>query len=720
MHHNDACATIDFETRSACDLRACGSWRYSLDPTTEVLCMAYRLPYWEEGRVELWHPAFPAFGILESDNTESLFELFDWIAEGGLVEAHNAWFERGIWTNIMGPTYDWPLIPHRQWRCSAAKAASHALPRALEDAALAMRLKITKDMEGSKVMKKMTKPRKPRKKEVQAWAVKHAGCKKCAGKGKLKVGRAKATPCKVCAGMGWKGYVPKMPLLYHESPEMLNQLWDYCRVDVLAEEALSLALPDLNTQETELYLLDQRMNERGFELDADGISRAMRLIAQEAKRLNAELAEVTGGAVAQATQRARMVSWFETQGVFLENTQAATLDDALRDPKIVGPARRGLQIVRSLGRSSTAKYEAMRNWMCPDQRVHGGLLYHGASTGRWSGAGVQPHNFVRGAIKDIGAAWDAIRAGDVAALQALTDKDGVPIGGVMEVLSQALRGAIIAAQGKALYVADYAAIEARVLMWLAQDEDALEMFRRKEDIYCGMAGQIYQRPINKKDHPTERQLGKAAILGLGYQMGASKFVDSAAAYGVTIDEEFSRGVVEAYRTRFWRVKQMWWDQEAAAIKAATFRGQSVECGYVTWRYEKPFLYCILPSGRRLAYPEPEVRQRATPWGDLKPSLTYKGVNPFNRQWQRQTTYGGMLVENITQAVARDLMADAMLRAEQTGVYEPILSVHDELIAEAPEGKGDVKEFETLMAECPDWAQGCPVEAEGWAGPRYRK
>jgi DNA polymerase len=321
----------------------------------------------------------------------------------------------------------------------------------------------------------------------------------------------------------------------------------------------------------------------------------------------------------------------------------------------------------------------------------------------------------------------------------------------MDVLAQALRGAITATPGKVLYVADYAAIEARVVLWLAEDYDALEVFRTGKDIYCEMASTIYKRPINKKEHPDERQLGKVAILGLGFQMGASKFVDSAASYGITLvqdhwcadcgeptglhwkqdkhhdfryldvddpDEITAAKVVAAYRDKFWRVKEMWRNQEDAAIFAVR-SGEEVYSGRVKWFTDNGFLYCMLPSGRCLGYPEPLVEEHRTSWGAIKPMLTFMGVNPLNRQWQRQKTYGGSLVENITQAVARDLMAEAVMRCEQSGLWVPVLTVHDELIAEGKSGL-DVKAFERLMAATPPWADGCPVDAEGWSGFRYRK
>ncbi len=366
-------ATIDFETRSACSLRKSGAWRYSLDATTEVLCLGYRLPYWDAGRVELWHAAFPHLGIEESNDYESLVELLEWIDAGELVEAHNAWFERSIWRNILEPRNAFPPVSDEQWRDSAAKAAAHALPRHLGDAGAALALDTLKDDGGHKLMMKVSKPRKPRKKEREA---------------------------------GVTG------LLWWETLELFEQLWDYCKQDVRAEAALSEALPDLNEQESNLYVLDQQINERGFQLDQEAVATALTLIEQETRRLNGELKTLTQGKVAKATQRAQMLRWFADNGLGLEDTQASTLDAALEfpHPHLTPTTRRGLEIIRLLGRSSTAKYEAMKNWMAPDGRIRGGLIYHGASTGRWTGAGVQPHNFVKGTIKDQEALWSYLKS----------------------------------------------------------------------------------------------------------------------------------------------------------------------------------------------------------------------------------------------------------------------------------------------------------------------
>lgn len=361
-------ATIDFETRSAINLKIVGTWRYSIDPTTEVMCLAFRLPHWSAGRTGLWTP-----------NTcdDDCLALIDWIEAGGILEAHNAWFERCIWRHILAPRWGFPLIPDANLRCSAAKAASHAIPRGLDDALKAMRLKIRKDKAGHALMMRMSKPRKPRKKEREDWAKVH-------------------------------GSAP-MPVLWHEEPEQLARLYAYCRQDILAEEALSAALPPLSDEEQALYDLDQQINLRGFQIDANAVSTALRIIAEESTRLHAELVEATDGYVSKATQRIQIKEWLDAEGYSIDDTRKETVAEALASEDLDPQVRRVLSILQALGKSSVAKYEAMAQQMDPrDHRIRGGLLYHGASTGRWTGVGVQPHNFPKGKVKDMEAHWQTL------------------------------------------------------------------------------------------------------------------------------------------------------------------------------------------------------------------------------------------------------------------------------------------------------------------------
>lgn len=300
----------------------------------------------------------------------------------------------------------------------------------------------------------------------------------------------------------------------------------------------------------------------------------------------------------------------------------------------------------------------------------------------------------------------------------------------LQLLSQALRGAIVAPPGKLLFVADYSGIEARVLLWCAQDTESLELFRQGRCIYMDFASSIFGYPVtDKKKQKMERQFGKVGILGLGYQCGIDKFVDVAWALGGIVLPRESKNpnditsvkVVGAYREKYYRVKQLWYDMETAAGEATFDKEGTVhECYPVKWFKEGRFLYCELPSGRRLAYADPKIKMMDTSWGARKNTLTFMGVNPKTRKWMRQTTYGGSLVENIVQAISRDLLGESLVRCEESKVYVPILTVHDEIIAEGHKDHGNQKEFESLIAQVPTWAPGLPIAVEGFAAARYRK
>lgn len=723
-------ATIDFETRSPVDIMKQGAAVYSEHPDTEVMCLMYKLPGKPVGR---W--IMPEHDPL---NCEPPQDLFDWIAAGGLVEAHNAFFERMIWKNICVARMGWPAIPHLQWRCSAAKCSSYALPRSLGGATDAMKVSVRKSEEGRKLMLKLCKPRKPKKAErLQMIA---------------------------------EGRDPNTELLWHEEPKDLQGLWDYCATDVEAEHSLSLSLADLPPDELRTWQMDQAMNERGVLVDHVMVRMALKIAETVTAEYNKSIEELTGGAVKAATQRSAFKAWANEQGVTLEDTKGDTLDEWLDKEDMPWQVRRAMNCMREVNRTSTAKYKAMLNFMCRDGRIRDLMMYHGASTGRWAGKGPQPHNFPRGTIeavaKDIEDTCRAIRTKDIEWLRFLFGPN------VMEVLSCALRGAIIPSEGRDLMVADYAAIEARVVFWLAEATTALEVFYRGEDIYLDMANDIYGYKCNKKEHPSERQMGKQSILGLGFGMGFLTFLLTCRKYDIVFnvgqvkaivgdrydecldsvkyyfkgdkkrvetlaanDLRFSevehelvlmQYIVQRYRARYPEVPAFWAKLEAAAMSAVRNKGQVYAAGKILFKVEGRFLFARLPSGRKLAYCDPFLKQKKMPWKDrngdpvFKETLFFWAVNPKTKQWSPQDTYGGTLCENVVQATARDLMRDAMLRADDGGVYDVLLSVHDELIAEVDEGVGNVKEFEDLMSETAPWAAGCPVAAEGWRGKRYRK
>lgn len=744
--------TCDFETRSRLPIKV-GAWKYSKHQSTEVLCFSWEV----DDEYHLWHPAYPHLDI-EEEGREALDELFFLLAthdETELVlEAHNAFFEQCIWMNVCVPKLGWPETIVQRWRCSAAKASMHALPRALEAACEALGTIEKKDMLGSKVMKKLARPKKD-----GSW---------------------------------------------HESVDDFEVLWAYNLQDVRAEKAFSDELYDLTPLEQRMWFMDQEINFRGVLADRALAVHSLEVVAELKRRNNVRFKELTG--IASASQRKVFKDFCEVFGLDLPDTKGETVrrlleGGTIEDPELV----EALRIVYENNRTSTAKYStALKVMDDDDDRIRGSLMYWGAErTARWAGRLIQPHNFPRGHINDMDAACEFIVESELddilrhMNLYSKKDSSGNIMGfkDVMEFLSHALRGLIKATDGNVLAVSDFSAIEARVLFYLAGETEALQLLERGDCIYCDMATSIYGYACNKKEHPDERQLGKQAILGLGFSMGGAKFVETCVKYDIPITDKLAEHVVKAYRKKYPKVGQFWTDQEDAAILAMLLHGRSntplpgnyepnenleiqddgwVKAGKISWRREGKFLFCRLPSGRCNAYPFPQLVEgevfyfqgetmqankelRVTRWitvtnlsgvkwteGQVrknvankakkmglwlfpnqeikerkKYTLKYKGITP-ERKWDWIHTYSGKITENIVQGTARDLMAEAMLRAHEQGTYEVALSVHDELVTEVEEWLGDLEEFNALMAEVPEWAEGCPINAEGWRGLRYRK
>lgn len=715
-------ATIDFETRSACDLMKTNSYIYARHHTTEIMCMAYHVPGME--KIKLWHPAYPHLGIEESEEPT---ELFDWIEAGGLVEAHNAFFERMIWKWVAHKRLGWPRVRPRQWRCSAAKAAAHSLPRALEKVLIALGLEEQKDKEGHRLMQKLSKPRKARKAERSEWSVFGSG---------------------------------EMGLLWHEDKEEFKRLWKYCRQDVRCEIALSEVVDDLSPYELKVWQMDQAINERGFWCDLALADAALEIAELEVEHLNSRLEKLTDGMVTKASNRKNIKQFIsEVCNVELKDMKAETVEEVLDTEGLSPRAKKVLTLAKSANRTSTKKYSSMKKHACEhDWRIRNGLLYCGADrTGRFSGKGVQPHNFPRGKIKDMDGAVADIMGSDLRWLRMMGYDP-------MEHLSGALRGALGASPGNEIAVADFAAIEARVVFWLADCKKALQAFYNDEDIYCDMASVVYRKEVTK-DMAAERFLGKQAILGLGFGMGPPKFLTTLRKYKVSFSREeikkivpeFTRRkewmiengkrfygrnmerdskidfradadeltlckyVVDVYRDRYEEVKQLWKDQEAAAIEAMLNKGRRIKCGRVSWHFDGTFLRCRLPSGRDLHYYGARLERGRDNFGNEGYKLRYMGTNPKTKQWGMVDTYGGKLVENIVQAIARDFMVHGMMVVHYgQDVYKLILSIHDELVAEKPAGVGSADEFAALMSTPTPWGAGCPIDAKAWVGVRYRK
>lgn len=648
--------TIDFETRSTCDLKKHGAWVYSEDPSTKVLCLALK---WGNKPPVLW------------DMTQNPNHFLDLFRAATTIEAHNMSFEYAIWQNVCVKRMGWPPLPEEKLRCSAAKTAMHSLPRSLDRACAALDLPIQKDSEGYRLMMKMCKPRNPR-----------------------------------------KGEDPNA-ILWHESPENFQRLGEYCLQDTNAEEELSHTLSDLPEKELKIWQLDQKINARGIQADLEGARAMIAMVNEHEAILLKKLNRLTNGAVRTAKQVEVMRKHLESLGCNLPDLSAATVMAELKKEDLPNEVREILNIRRSLGRSSSAKYQAIIDRASNDGRVRGSTIYHGAGTGRWSGSGIQPQNLPSRIKIDHPPeeVLGVVKTGGYQLFTALYDDD------IMSAAGAVVRSVLMAAEGKELIVADYSAIEGRGLAWLAGEETELEVYRSNKDPYIASASRILHKPYEEVTKEERQSPGKISVLACGYG-GSVNAVRKFGGEGLT-DDDIKDQIVKPWRQAHPKTVAFWYDLEEACMSAVSEPGKVFSERGVSFRVSNGFLLCRLPSGRLLYYYDPDIRAVKTSWDEMKDSVTYMTVDGMTKQWVRTNTYGGKLAENVTQAICRDLMAEAMLRLEAAG-YPIVLTVHDEVISEVPMGFGSVEEFERVMCIVPAWAEGFPIQASGWRGKRYKK
>jgi DNA polymerase len=687
--------TIDFETRAYAKLGkkdSVGAWRYSEDPLTDIFCLAVKAdnnpPFiWlnlHNGN-ELFHEAYNICGSTISDN-----DLIYFIDAADTIEAHNAEFERAIWLNIMHLRYGFPEIPLRKFRCSAAKAAAHSLPRNLDDAVKALKLPVLKDADGYKLMLKMSKPRKARKKE---WADMVA-----------------QGVWEVAPKLYYHPAIQEYFCLWYENAEDIVRLCQYCMQDVEAEYALSEALSDLNPVEQELWFVDQQINQRGIPVDVPMIKSMIEMITDYEDDKLLELEKLTSGDIQSPKQTAKTLTWLNSwEGVNIQNVQKQTVEELVKQ-NIPAPAKRMCELRLALSKTSTAKYGAFLNMVCKDGTVKGSTLYHAASTGRFGGRGIQPHNMPRAGYSDIENVLRFVAEKKYWLVSAVYDE-------LTTVASKCLRSAIKAKPGYDLLVADYSSIEARVLAWLANETEVLNAFVNKLDLYVVEAMGIYNKAyedVNKE----ERQIGKVATLALGYQGGVGAFQSMAKNYGVIVSDDKAEDIKKAWRAARPNIVELWNLYENAAITAVR-TGKMYKVGDIRFGVSGKFLHIQLPSLRLLSYYDPHIAMVETPWGAHKEAVVFMGVDSETYKWIRMSTYGGKITENIVQATARDILTEALMRLEYNG-YPAIFHVHDEVISTLPKNEGHLEEFISLMEVLPAWANGLPINATGYREERYRK
>ena len=728
--------TIDFETRSCINLKDCGAWVYSEDQTTDIMCLAMKV---DEDPGRIWvNPklAFAAAHHLEVESNAgwdlsdelpliTLDEITDLIQKAEQIEAHNAEFERAMWQNCFSRKYGVPMLPLDKLRCSLAKASYHSLPRGLGELCKALGVEVQKDDVGAAIMRKMCRPKKLVRAEWKGLEAqtgldwKQLKEMQAALYEALSLGFGKAE--RVWNDLDASFVDPNALIHWHEDPDDILALCRYCLQDVEAEHAASKALADLPARELRVWQMDQEINARGLNTDTELAHKMVAMVEQHTADLLDDLATITNGEVQSPRQTAKFkahVNKSLPDDLQLADVKASSVLAALKDPRVQGEARRLLEIRRSLALSSVAKYEAILNRASMDGRVRGSILYHGAGTGRFSGRGIQPHNFPRGKFKDPEPAIEMVLMDDVEGVKAYW-------GDPMAVASTCLRGVLTPGEGKEFTCADYSNIEGRGVAWLAGEEWKVESFRaydkgEGEDNYKLAYSRAFNIPVESVTSDN-RQIGKVMELACGYQGGVGAFQSMAAVYGVKVPDDQADELVKLWRRAHPMVVALWYSLEEAALMAVAHPGKAYSYRSIAYKLSQDgrFLLCRLPSGRLLHYPFPALEEAEMPWGETKRVVTYMATDSQTGKFVKSKGYGGLFTENCVQALSRDVMVEGMFRVEEHG-YPVVLTVHDEVLSEHPVGHGSVEEFGHLLSVVPSWADGLPVAAAGWRGTRYRK
>ncbi|ODS08321.1 DNA-directed DNA polymerase [Bacillus velezensis] len=576
--------------------------------------------------------------------------------------AYNANFERTCIAKHFNT-----MLPPTQWRCTAVHATTLGLPGNLDGVAKALKLSEQKDKEGKALIRYFSVPCKPTKANGQR--------------------------------------VRNLP---EHAPDKWEKFKAYCGQDVEVERSIKNRISKFEPLEAEqeLWALDQDINDRGVRIDANLVKHAIACDEQYQAGLMVEAKELTG--LPNPNSTAQLKKWLEDKGLSVSSLAKDKIEELIEktDDESV---HRVLRLRQEMAKTSVKKYLAMEKALCPDSRVRGLLQFYGASrTGRWAGRLVQVQNLPQNKIADLDTARTLLKGGHYEAIELL-------YGQVPFVLSQLVRTAFIPSEGNEFYVSDFSAIEARVIAWLAGEGWRLDVFNTHGKIYEASAAQMFKVPVESitKGSPL-RQKGKVAELALGYQGGKGALIQMGALTMGLAEDELP-GLVKAWRTANKKIVQFWYDVEAAAVKAVKERKPVKIQHGLTFLCESGILFVQLPSGRRLAYAKPklEIDDR---FG--KEALTYEGKLESGK-WGRLNTYGGKLVENIVQAVARDCLAVTLIRLDDAG-YKTVMHVHDEAVLDVPRGKNELDKVEAIMGEPIPWAKGLPLTADGFITDYYKK
>lgn len=642
---------LDFETRSRADLPTVGAYRYGCDPSTEVL-MAAVTAEGEDSPVYLWvNPKYETEGMKSEPETLKL------IAEADLVYAHNAPFEHAIaWGT------KWCHTRLEQWRCTAAMARMAGLPDSLAKCSAALGLPELKDAKGKSLIRLFSIP-------------------------DAETGEFNSP---------------------HEYLEKWKQFGRYCRQDVIVEKAIHKQLAKsfgLEGNNLADFLFTLRMNTAGIPVNCKALDAADIMVGQVSLKAVKEFRKLTG---VNVTQRSKVLDWLKFHGVPIVDMQAATLE-ALPREGLDSDTKRGLELYSQLSYAAIKKISTMRSWACSDQRMRGVFKYYGAGTGRWSAGGPQIQNAKKAtyAMRPItGAAYDYLCSGGTS--------EGIEAvyGDCLEVLASSIRHFVHA--DHPLLDADYNAIEARIACWVSGEEQALKDYARGADRYRTMASKIYGISESRVTSD-QRALGKVAILGLGYGMGAEKFHSSCRdLYGITISMSMAEQAKSTFRSQHPRMTALWRNLDSdirSAIKSPRTVFES--CKYIRlwteWTAGMNYLLVRLPSGRKLAYPLPAIEADG---------IAYWGAIAASTQWGRVKMYGAKMFENICQAIAADVMAHGAINAESKGMM-PFALIHDQGLAIQDQDQKP-EDFAKALSEVPRWATGLPLKVEAKIVPYYSK
>lgn len=651
---------IDIETYSSVELLKSGVYKYVEAPDFTILLIAYS---YDRGPVQIIDVA----SIEEPDcfDCDMLECLKSDLANPDVLKtAHNANFER----TCLSKFFSSPMPPE-QWECTMAKASLLGLPLSLDAVGKALKLSEQKDQAGKALIRYFSLPCKPTKTNGN---------------------RTRNLP--------------------EHDLDKWNQFKNYCIQDVKAEQAIrnKLSFFDFPAKEKELWNLDQKINDTGVLIDPVLVKNAIGISIENTRRLTDKAVALTG--LENPNSVPQLKKWLtDTTEVVVDSLNKETLPQLLNsiDNKV---ATQVLSIRQEMSKTSVKKYDAMRKSYCRDSRVRGLLQYYGANrTGRWAGRLVQVQNLPQNHISDLELARNV-----------LLDNDGEMIemlyGSVPDILSQLIRTSFVAKAGHKFIIADFSAIEARVIAWLAGEKWRLDVFNSHGKIYEASASQMFKVPIEQitKGSPL-RQKGKVAELALGYQGGPNALVNMGA-LKMGIEEEELPKLVAMWRNANPAIVKLWEKVEEAAITAISEAPVTLKHNLkFDFDRNRGILFITLPGGRKLSYLKASLKSGK--YGGQ--AIYYQGLNQTTKQWGIIDTYGGKLVENIIQAIARDCLAEAMLRLDKAG-FNIVMHVHDEVVIEEPVESSRIGLVNKIMSEAMEWAPGLPLKAEAYESNFYRK